>query len=133
MINEIFAHQKLKSELRPSNVVRFYEKALKAQKSIVNMEKDHLDPIKQLEFEFLEKSYQIKMLFHVALDYANEKQFAEAYQVLLKLQADIENALEFSAKNSLKTKKVSLANSEINAVLKTSRGVISKVVSRLLL
>lgn len=114
-------------------MVRFYEKALKAQKSIVNMEKDHLDPIKQLEFEFLEKSYQIKMLFHVALDYANEKQFAEAYQVLLKLQADIENALEFSAKNSLKTKKVTLANSEINAVLMTSRGVISKVVSRLLL
>jgi hypothetical protein len=83
---------------------------LKAQKSILNIEKDHMDPIKQLEFEFLEKSYQIKILFHVALDYANEKKFTEAYQVLLKLQTEIENALEFSEENSLKTKKAAFAN-----------------------
>lgn len=69
----------MKSELRPSNIVRFYEKALKALKSIVNMQKEQLDPVKQLEFDFLEKAYLVQMLFHVGLDYANEKKYSEAY------------------------------------------------------
>jgi hypothetical protein len=36
----LFTNTKLQSELRPQNIVRFIEKALKAQRSIVNMEKD---------------------------------------------------------------------------------------------
>jgi hypothetical protein len=36
----LFSNTKLQSELRPQNIVRFIEKALKAQRSIVNMEKD---------------------------------------------------------------------------------------------
>jgi hypothetical protein len=39
-LETLFSNVKLKSELRPQNVVRFYEKVLKAQRSIINMEKD---------------------------------------------------------------------------------------------
>lgn len=56
-LDTLFSNTKLQSELRPQNIVRFIEKALKAQRSIVNMEKDQLDPIKQLEYEFLERFY----------------------------------------------------------------------------
>jgi hypothetical protein len=78
-ISQIFAHQKLKSEMRPSNIVRFYEKALKAHKSIVNMEKDQMDPMKQVEYEFTDKYYNVKMVYYVALDYANEKKYPDAH------------------------------------------------------
>jgi hypothetical protein len=36
-------------------VVRFYEKALKAQRSIINLEKDAMDPLRALEYEFSER------------------------------------------------------------------------------
>jgi len=56
-LDTLFSNTRLKSELRPQNVVRFIEKALKAQRSIVNMEKDTIDAFKQLEYDFVEKFY----------------------------------------------------------------------------
>jgi HJR/Mrr/RecB family endonuclease len=81
-VEKIFSSEKLKSELRPSNIVRFYEKAQKAQKSIINMEKDQIDPLKQVEYEFFDKLYQTMMTYYIALDYANEKKFNESQVVL---------------------------------------------------
>jgi len=69
----------------------------------------------------------------VALDYANEKKFPEAHQVLLRLQSEIEQTLEFQAKNSLKTKKSVQATKDSESILKESKTVGAKVVSRLLL
>jgi len=69
----------------------------------------------------------------VALDYANEKKFPEAHQVLLRLQSEIEQTLEFQAKNSLKTKKSVQATKDSEGILKESKTVGAKVVSRLLL
>jgi hypothetical protein len=37
-LETLFSSTKLKSELRPQNIVRFIEKALKGQRSIVNIE-----------------------------------------------------------------------------------------------
>lgn len=45
----------------------------------MNMEKDHLDPIKSLEYEFTDKYLNLRIVFHVALDYANEKKYSEAH------------------------------------------------------
>ena len=89
-------HHKLKSDLRPQNVVRFYEKALKAQKSIVNLEKDALDPFKALEYEFSERLCQTQIRFFIGLHYANEKQYAEALLVLQKVSQDVESVIEFA-------------------------------------
>ena len=69
----------------------------------------------------------------MALDYANEKKFPEAHQVLLRLQSEIEQTLEFQAKNSLKTKKSVQATKDSESILKESKTVGAKVVSRLLL
>jgi len=70
------------------------------------MEKEQLEPLKQVEYEFFDRIYHIHMLYNIALDYANEKKFQEGYQVLLKLQNDVENTLEFASKSNLKSKKV---------------------------
>ena len=75
-------NHKLKSDLRPQNVVRFYEKALKAQKSILNLEKDALDPFKALEYEFSERLCTTQIRFFIGLHYANEKQYGEGLLVL---------------------------------------------------
>jgi len=64
-IDQLFSNTKLKSELRPQNVVRFYEKVLKAQRSIINMEKDLIDPFKQLEYEFYEKLYNTTIKYYI--------------------------------------------------------------------
>ena len=104
-VEKIFS-EKLKSELRPSNIVRFYEKAMKAHKSIINLEKDTSDPNKQLEFEFFSRLYQVLMTYYVAMDYANEKKFKESYQVLGRVQEEIESTLEFQQRNGLKGPKI---------------------------
>ena len=49
---QVFSNIKLKSELRPQNVIRFLEKALKALRTISNLEKESADPTRALEFEF---------------------------------------------------------------------------------
>jgi hypothetical protein len=62
--------------------VRFIEKALKAQRQIVNMEKDSMDPFKQLEYEFAEKFYNTQIKYYIGLHYANDNSYQEAYQIL---------------------------------------------------
>ena len=92
----MFSNSKLKSELKPQNIVRFYEKALKAQRSIVNMEKDNLDSFKQLEYEFKENLYTGYMKYYIALHYANERRYQESYLVLQKVNHDFEITNEFA-------------------------------------
>ena len=132
-ISAIFAHQKLKSEMRPSNIVRFYEKTLKAHKSIMNLEKEQVDPMRQVEFEFTDKVYNVKMVYYVALDYANEKKYPEAHQVLLRAQTDLEATLEFAAKNNLKARKVQVEVEKLQGLVDRTRELMGKVVSKLLI
>ena len=75
----------MKSDLRPQNVVRFFEKALKAQRSILNLEKDALDPFKALEYEFSERLCNTQIRFFIGLHYANERGYQEALLVLQRV------------------------------------------------
>ena len=100
-LETLFSNNKLKSELRPQNVVRFIEKALKAQRSIVNMEKESLDPFKQLEYDFIEKFYTTQIKYYIGMHYTNERQYEEAYLIFSKVHADIEETVEFAKKNKL--------------------------------
>ncbi len=87
--------------MRPQNVVRFYEKALKAQKSIVNLEKDALDPFRALEYEFSERLCTTQIRFFIGLHYANERAYKEALLVLQKVSSDVESTIEFAQKSNL--------------------------------
>ena len=127
---QIFSQVKLKSENRPQNVVRFYEKALKAHRSIINMEKDTADPLRQTESEFYDKLYQALMVYYIALDYANEKKFTESYTVLAKVQQEVEDALEFFQKNNLKGAKLAKEQERLNEIAKQIRFLSCKIASK---
>jgi hypothetical protein len=43
------------SNVRPQNIIRFFEKAIKSQKQIINAEKDSVDPAAILSNEFFSK------------------------------------------------------------------------------
>ena len=92
---------KLKSELRPQNVVRFYEKALKAQRSIINLEKDAMDPLRALEYEFSERLCTTQIRFFIGLHYANDRQYREALLVLSRVASDVESTIDFAQKSKL--------------------------------
>jgi RNA-binding signal recognition particle 68 len=75
-LDSLFAsNQKLKSELRPQNIVRFFEKVVKAQRQIALMEKETLDPFRALEYEFYESLYNTHVKYYIGLHYANEKSY----------------------------------------------------------
>jgi len=98
-------YHKLKSDLRPQNVVRFYEKALKAQRSILNLEKDALDPFKALEYEFSERLCTTQIRFFIGLHYANERAYTEALMVLQRVAQDVESTIDFALKSNLGDKR----------------------------
>jgi len=96
----------LQTELRPQNIVRFIEKAQRATRSIVNMEKDMLDPFKQLEYDFNDRFYNTQIKYYIGLHYTNERRYEEAYLILSKVQSDIEETLEHARKNKLQGQKI---------------------------
>lgn len=81
--------------------MRFYEKALKAQRSILNLEKDALDPFRALEYEFSERLCSTQIKFFIGLHYANERNFKEALLVLQRVGAEVEATVEFAQKSKL--------------------------------
>ena len=85
-------------------MVRFYEKALKAQRSIINLEKDSaVDPLRALEYEFSERLCTTQIRFFIGLHYANERQYREALLVLSRVASDVESAIDFAQKSKLDT------------------------------
>ena len=45
------------------------------------MEKDTMDPFKQLEYEFAERFYNTQIKYYIGLHYANENSYQEAYMI----------------------------------------------------
>jgi hypothetical protein len=65
------------------------------------MEKDNLDPFKQLEYEFYERLYNTQIKYFIGLHYANERSYKEAYLILHKVSADIEATIDFAQRSNL--------------------------------
>jgi len=76
--------------------VRFIEKALKGYRSILTLEKDSLDPFKQLEYEFYERYYNAEIKYYLGLHYSNEKKYGEALIILKTVSSAIEDSVEFA-------------------------------------
>lgn len=55
-----------------------------------------MDPLKQLEFEFLDRYYTTQIKYYIGLHYANENKFQEAYLIMQKTHNDIEETIEFA-------------------------------------
>ena len=131
------SHSKLQSELRPQNIVRFIEKALKGYRAILTLEKDSLDPIKQLEFEFYERYYQAEIKYYLGLHYSNERKYAEALLILKAVSGAVEESVEFASRNGLmqsaRVKKQLKECEEEGGIMKTLSFLICKCHSKLVL
>ena len=84
--------------MRPQNIVRFYEKAIKAMKQqSANSEKDGLDPMAILQSEMEEKYSEAQITYYIALHYVQDlNQTRQAMVILQSCQYKIEEAIEFS-------------------------------------
>lgn len=84
--------------VRPQNIIRFYEKALKAiksQKQQMNQDKESLDPLSLMQFEFTEKYINAQISYFVSLHYIQSQNgFKQALVVLQNCSYQIEEALE---------------------------------------
>lgn len=60
------------------------------------MEKDQIDPFKQLEYEFYDKLYNTLIKYYIGLHYANERSYQEAYIILQKVAVDVESTMEYA-------------------------------------
>jgi hypothetical protein len=115
--------------LRPQNVVRFYEKALKAQRSIVNLEKDNLDPVRSLEYEFVERLCQTLLKFYIGLQYLNDKAFREALLVLNRVSNEVESTIDFARKSNLHQQsriKRDIEELLVGEIMKSLQGLLCK-------
>lgn len=131
------SHSKLQSELRPQNIVRFIEKALKGYRAILTLEKDSLDPFKQLEYEFYERYYQAEIKYYLGLHYSNERKYAEALLILKAVSGAVEESVEFASRNGLmqsaRVKKQLKECEEEGGIMKTLGFLICKCHSKLVL
>lgn len=97
------------SNIRAQNIVRFYEKAIKAirsQKQNFSQEKESVDPMTVSQNEFTEKYILAKISFFIALHYVTDQNAVkQALVVLQNCQYKIEEAVEFYQQNGLKSDK----------------------------
>lgn len=70
------------------------------------MEKEQIDPYKQMEYEFKERLYNTHIKYYIGLHYANDRNYQEAFLILVKVATDIESTVEFAQKNGLKSQKI---------------------------
>ena len=94
-------------QVRPQNIVRFIEKALKAQRSVANAEKEAKDTLKLIENQFTEMYMETQIAFYIALHYALTKHYKSAYLIAQHCLQEIERVSEFADRNNLKHQKVS--------------------------
>jgi hypothetical protein len=79
------------------NIVRLYEKALKAQKAISSVEKE--DPVKQCKNEFFELFFNTMIAYLVTLNYLSLKQYENAFAMQMHAMSETQNVLDCYARN----------------------------------
>jgi len=117
--------------------VRFIEKALKGYRAILAFERETLDPIKQLEYEFYDRFYSAQIKYYLGLHYSNERKYAEALLILKSVSGAIEESVEYAQKNGLMEssqvkKQVKRECEEEGGMLKTLNYLICKCHAKLI-
>ena len=83
------------------NVIRFYEKALKAHRQLATLEKDNRD--RALANEQQELYLKTLISFYIAVFYFEQRKYAEAHMMGEHTMTEIEGCLDFTAKSGLQT------------------------------
>ena len=92
---------KLTKEQKPQNIIRFIEKALKAQRSLSAFDREQeavtgvVNAVKHTVNEFEELYLDTLIAFYVTLHYINERKYLEAVRLSKHTLTQIENCLDF--------------------------------------
>ena len=98
--------EKLTREQKPQNIIRFIEKALKAQRALSAFDREQesvtgvVNAIKQTVNEFEELYFDTLIAFYVTLHYINERKYLEAVHLSKHTLSQIENCLDFANRSS---------------------------------
>lgn len=95
----VLKSEKLLSEQRPQNIVRFLEKALKAQKTLSNLDNQSLDPEIRAMNEFHESYLKVSMDYYITVHYLRERKHKEAYLLSQHTYKEIESLIDFYEKS----------------------------------
>lgn len=93
-LSQVFTKQKLRAAQRPQIVMKLFDKALKALKTI-SQEKGSLEPTKIAEYNQREMIIQVYLKFYIAVHYANEKRYHHAHLVAKRAKEDAERCKKF--------------------------------------
>lgn len=75
--NVLFAHHP-KEDIKPQNIIRFVEKALKSQRGLSKLEKEVNDPYRLLANEFNELYLSTLMAYYITIHHINEHLYDKA-------------------------------------------------------
>ena len=94
------------SEHKPQNIIRFLEKALKAQRAMSAFDREQetatgvVNAIKHTVNEFEELFLDTLIVFYVTLHYISQRKFLEALNLAKHTLSQIENCLDFAQRSS---------------------------------
>ena len=89
------------SEQKPQNIIRFIEKALKAQRALSAFDKEQetatgvVDAVKHTANEFKELSLDALIAYYVTLHYISQRKFLEAIHLSKHTLSQVENCVDF--------------------------------------
>ena len=98
--------EKLTREQKPQNIIRFIEKALKAQRALSTFDREQesatgvVNAVKHTVNEFEELYFDPLIAFYVTLHYINERKYLEAVHLSKHTLSQIENCLDFAQRSS---------------------------------
>ena len=107
---------KLIKELRPQNIIRFIEKALKSQRAINASERESKDvtPAQHLINEFQEIYFDTLISYYITMHYVNERQYQQASLLAKHAIQLIENCMDFVAKSGSGKQNISILDPKVN-------------------
>ena len=98
--------EKLNKEQKPQNIIRFIEKALKAQRALSAFDREQesvtgaVNTIKQTVNEFEEIYFDTLIAYYVTLHYINDRKYLEAVHLSKHTLSQVENCLDFANRSS---------------------------------
>lgn len=98
-LGQVFTNQKLKAAQRPQIVMKLFDKALKALKTIAQ-EKGSLDPTKIAEYNQREMIIQVYLKFYIAVYYANEKRYQDCHTIIQRAKEEAERVISNATNSS---------------------------------
>ena len=120
VVKLIFQSNKIKNKLC-TDIMKLYSNLIKRIKSLKNIDKEGMDPLKVLIMDLREKAYCCFQMFYYAFSFLFQVKFVEAYYLLEHTQENIRKLDEVFEENP------DAHNKKTNKLMEEVRGLVSKL------